>query len=99
LSQNPTSPNLIYFSKYQVFSSPMSHCLFTAFHISVLSKVRFCKVFSFLFLVLQIIARREPSFGSRPMRSLPFGEKMPQMPQRTTKRRISSAIVERSERF
>jgi hypothetical protein len=31
LSKNPISPNLICFSKYQVFSSSMFRCLFSAF--------------------------------------------------------------------
>jgi hypothetical protein len=55
--------------------------------------------FCFFFLVLQIVASLSRLSGARPMRSLPFGEKMPQMPQTTTNKRISPAIVERSERF
>ncbi len=51
----------------------------------------------FLFLVFSVAncCKFEPSFGSRPMRSLPFGEKMPQMPQKRKRRafrRQSSSV-------
>jgi hypothetical protein len=69
LSKNPTNPNLIYLSKNQVFSSPISHCVFTAFvFIPSYQNVKFCVVLRSFPFCLKSDAKSTLFFngGSRP---------------------------------